>query len=256
MSAPRAPWSAALALSGACVATVLSGCPDEPARAIVGTDPRRIDDHRELEAVPPVEPPREYFAAAPPDPTLPTNDPRAPETVTETITETVEVPAPAARDLGEELRVALGAPDGCLDLETVAAAHGSMRIGVSTSVLPSGRILRATVTGLPAEAARCLESRALGVSLATPIDGAPRNVSTTLVFGSSVTRTPPPPAPPPPPFRLQPGQEGPAETLPAIGATGRPSGFVAPSETLPAATDQGRPPGFVPPSSTLPALAP
>jgi hypothetical protein len=178
-----------------------------------------------------------------------------------TIEETEEIvdEAPGApatpRDLGSELRAALGTPTDCLDVETAANLGGSLRVTVRAWVSVTGRVTRAEASGSAPESVRsCIADRAEALSLTAPVEGAPRAVSAELVFGVQAERPPPPPERPL--LVLPRGAQSPGVTLPAVGAEGRPGGFVAPSTTLPALVEEGRPAGFVAPSSTLPAQVP
>lgn len=179
------------------------------------------------------------------------------------IEETVELaPAttapPAARHYGDELRAALGDVSGCLDAQTAARLGGALSVSVSATALPSGRLQRASVSagGLPAPALACIRARVEAASLAPPIDGAPRSVSTTLRYSVSAeltveTRTR---------FATDerpPGDtQAPAVVLPALGPAGPAAGAQAPGVVLPALADPGPAPGAQAPAYTLPALSP
>lgn len=158
------------------------------------------------------------------------------------------------RDLGAELRAAIGTPSRCLDLDTARSLGGALRVSVRAYVSTTGRVTRAEVSGGAPEAVRaCVAGIAESVSLAGPIEDAPRTVGTELVF--DVRADAPPPPPELPAYELPPGASAPGITLPAQAPSDRIPGAVAPSSTLPAIGAEDRPPGFVPPSSTLPALA-
>jgi hypothetical protein len=101
-----------------------------------------------------------------------------------------------------------------------------------------------------------MRRHATALSLGMPIEGAPRNVSTTVDY--TVEATEGEAREVVPEIALRPGQVAPGITLPSGGTEAqRPFGSVAPSSTLaPGGTETQRPRGFVAPSSTLPALAP
>jgi hypothetical protein len=88
----------------------------------------------------------------------------------------------AQRDLPAELTALLGQPASCLELASVASAGGRVTISLVAYAVPSGRITRATATapGQPATALRCLEQRAMAVSLRGPVPGAPLQVTATI----------------------------------------------------------------------------
>lgn len=183
--------------------------------------------------------------------------PAAPIVVEETVTSepqaTPEPPAP--RDFGGDLRAAIGDISGCLDAPTAAALSGSLSVGVSATAMPSGRLQRASVSAgsLPQPARDCILARVEAARLATPVEGAPRSVSTTLRFGvtaelTTQTRTRPA-TDPPPPGRTQ----APGVVLPALGEPGPAPGARPPAVVLPVLAEPGPAPGYVPPAQTLPA---
>lgn len=186
--------------------------------------------------------------------------PPAPEIVIEEPApppETPPEPTPVERprNLGEELRVAIGDVSGCLDVQTAAAQRGSLSISVSATALPSGRLQRASVSAgsLPRPALDCIRARVEGASLQTPIEGAPRSVSTTLRFTVSAEVTSETTTrfatDGPPPGRTQ----APGVVLPALGNPGPAPGAQAPAVVLPDLAPAGPAPGYVPPGHTLPA---
>jgi hypothetical protein len=205
---------------------------------------------------------RSTWARTPePEPTVLPELPPAPDIVIEQPAEPPPVeaaPEPAAppRDLGEELRQAIGGIDGCLDAQTAAALGGSLSVGVRATALPSGRLQRASVSAssLPQAARDCIRDRVEAASMPTPIPGAPRSVSTTLRFevSASVTteqrRTLAPET-----TQLPTGAHAPGRTLPALAPAGPAPGAVAPGRTLPAQAPSGPAPGAVAPGITLPA---
>lgn len=177
-----------------------------------------------------------------PEPTVLPELPPAPDIVVEQPVEPPPLeaePEPAAppRDLGDELRQAIGGIEGCLDAQTAAGLGGALSVSVSATALPSGRLQRASVSAsaLPQAARDCIRGRVEAASLATPIDGAPRTVSTTLRFEVSAA--------------VSTEQR---RTL-APATTRLPSGAQAPGVTLPALAPAGPAPGAVPPGITLPA---
>jgi len=86
------------------------------------------------------------------------------------------------RDLAAELAGLVGAPAQCVDLATVARGGGRLTITLSATVVPSGRITRASASapGQPTQAVRCLEQRLAAASFRGPVEGAPRSVTTTV----------------------------------------------------------------------------
>lgn len=152
------------------------------------------------------------------------------------IEEQVTTPAPptppSARDLGEELRAAIGDITGCLDAETARSLHGSLTVNVTATVLPSGTMSRANATApLPEAARRCIQDRALHASIAA-VERAPRSISTTLRFEVEAS-APPPPVREYAPDYTPPGAAAPGVTLPALGGP-PPPGAQAPGLVLPA----------------------
>jgi hypothetical protein len=165
---------------------------------------------------------------------------------------------PARRDLGDELRQAIGGIEGCLDVQTAANLGGALSVSVSATALPSGRLQRASVgaPALPSAAIDCIRARVEAASIAPPIEGAPRRVSTTLRFqvsASVTTETRRVLAPDV--VSLPPGARAPGMTLPALGADPIP-GARAPGIVLPAVVGEGPAPGYVAPGLTLPAQGP
>jgi hypothetical protein len=166
--------------------------------------------------------------------------PPEPERVIE---ERVEVPPTAppetttapTRNLGDELREAVGDISSCLDVQAAAAAGPSLSISISVTALPSGHFQRASVSAgsLPVTSIDCIRARVEGASIA-PVEHAPRTVSTTLHFTVSAhvtsettttfARDLPPPG----------HTQAPGVTLPALAPAGPSPGSVAPAHTLPA----------------------
>lgn|GEM_PF-3286241 len=92
--------------------------------------------------------------------------------------------APAARDFEAELRSAYVPPLSCFTYERAAELGASLRMRVSVTLMPSGRVTRAGVSasGLTPAEIDCLEQAAMSVALAAPVEGAPRTVSTSIEF--------------------------------------------------------------------------
>ena len=163
------------------------------------------------------------------------------------------------RSLGDELRAGIGDVSSCLDVQTAARLRGSWSVSVSATALPSGRLQRASVSGssLPTAVQWCIRDRVEAVTLAQPIEGAPRSVSTTLRYEVSAevttetrTRFADDEAPPG-------NTQAPGVTLPALAPSGPAPGAVAPAYVQPALAPRAGPaPGSVPPAVTLPALSP
>lgn len=175
---------------------------------------------------------------------------RAPSTLAE---------VPPRRDLGDELRQAIGGIEGCLDAQTAARLGGSLSVSISATALPSGRLQRASVSAgsLPSTAVECIRARVEAASLAPPIEGAPRTVSTTLRFQVSASLTSETRRElAPDVVALPPGSQAPGLTLPALGQPGPAPGARAPGVVLPAVVGEGPPPGYVAPALTLPAQGP
>ena len=184
--------------------------------------------------------------------------PAAPIVVEETIVHEPEAPPEPAtppRDYGDDLREAIGDISGCLDPQTAAGLSGSLSVSVSATAMPSGRLQRVSVSAgsLPPAAQSCIRSRVESSMMPTPIEGAPRSVSTTLRFQvtaqvTTETRTR---------FATdgpQPGRtQAPGVVLPALGEPGAAPGAQAPGHTLPALAEPGPAPGYVAPGHTLPA---
>jgi hypothetical protein len=91
---------------------------------------------------------------------------------------------PAARDFEAELRAAYLPPLSCLTYERATELGASLRMRVSVTLVPSGRVTRASVSasGLTSAETQCFEAAAMAVALPSPIEGAPRTVSTSIDF--------------------------------------------------------------------------
>ena len=140
--------------------------------------------------------------------------------------------APHERDFSEELRNAVGDIASCLDVETARTLHGALTVSVSTTVLPSGTMSRASVSApLPEAARNCIRDRALHASIG-PVENAPRSISTTLRFEVQASEAPPPQRVFAPDY-IPPGATAPGVTLPALGGA-PPAGAQAPGIVLPA----------------------
>jgi hypothetical protein len=132
------------------------------------------------------------FAPAAPDPgALARPQPVAPAAAVvedAAVDEVAPTPSPSEalttrpRDLPSELTALLGQPGSCLDLAAVASAGGRTTISITVSVMPSGRILRASASApnQAAEALRCLEQRASAGSFRGPVPSAPLEVTATI----------------------------------------------------------------------------
>jgi len=138
-----------------CVAAILAlGCQsgEEPVRGAQSDFPP--PPVREA----PPEPPKEFIEA-------PTPPPPAPEVA---MVETIE--EEAERDLGAELKAALGTPSGCVR-DFAAASPTTLRISVGGIVRPTGMIIEPTAygTGLSAAALGCIRQR-IGTVVLKPLD--------------------------------------------------------------------------------------
>lgn len=92
--------------------------------------------------------------------------------------------APRERDLSAELTAAFGSPTDCFDFARVSTLGDTLAVNVSITVMPSGRVNRASVSAsglLPAEI-DCLEQRAMTVALRGPIEDAPRTISSRIEY--------------------------------------------------------------------------
>jgi len=100
-----------------------------------------------------------------------------------------EAPEVAARDYSTELSAAFGSPASCFDFARISTFGESLRVNVSVTVMPSGRVNRASASGsgfTPEEVA-CLEERAMNTNLRGPIDGAPRTISARIEYAIETT---------------------------------------------------------------------
>jgi hypothetical protein len=90
--------------------------------------------------------------------------------------------APKERDLSDELRGMIGNPGACLTQHTAGTGPSTLRLDVTAMVMPSGLITRATVrgAGLGPQESTCLEASVIRGRLRGPVEGAPRNVQTTI----------------------------------------------------------------------------
>ena len=100
-----------------------------------------------------------------------------------------------ARNLSTELAQAFGSPASCLQPRANASAPTSIDLALSTSIMPSGSVAQSEVqaAGLDSAETACLRARLEGLHFRTPIEDAPRRVSTTL----HLTRAPSAPEPTP-----------------------------------------------------------
>lgn len=98
-------------------------------------------------------------------------------------------PEPAARDYASELAAAFGSPAACFDFARITTFGESLRVNVSVTVMPSGRVNRASAsgTGFTPQEVACLQEHAMNVSLRGPIDGAPRTISARIEYAIEAT---------------------------------------------------------------------
>lgn len=91
------------------------------------------------------------------------------------------------RDMPKELLSKLGSPQSCLVPRAADQAPSSVQIGFSASVMPSGAIGRAEVSGagLSDGERECLRRRLSGLRFETPIEDAPKNVSATITLAQA-----------------------------------------------------------------------
>ena len=102
-----------------------------------------------------------------------------PSQVRETVENTAAAEAPE-RDLGAELRAAIGAPSACGSLGTQT---GRFQIQLSITVTENGVVVRGNARGpIPQGTLDCLTRRLQGVRLRAPIPGAPRVVTASLIL--------------------------------------------------------------------------
>jgi len=96
------------------------------------------------------------------------------------------------RDLGAELKSALGSPVGCLTPRPADQAPDRITIAISAQLVGSGRITRATASASQLEASEldCVRRRVEAIRLRGPVDDAPRGVSTSVELE---LKTPQPP---------------------------------------------------------------
>ncbi|NOY91050.1 MAG: hypothetical protein GXP55_07535, partial [Deltaproteobacteria bacterium] len=90
------------------------------------------------------------------------------------------------RDLGAELRAALGNPSGCIPRGAAnLPQHATLRVDAHVSV--TGIVTRAyaSTPGFPPEMASCLARRAEGLHLRGPIPDAPRVVHASLEIAAA-----------------------------------------------------------------------
>ena len=169
-------------------------------------------------AAPPAEPSAEALAEAPAEPEAPTEalEPTAspseaspaaepselePEPEAEALAPAPAPAIPVQRDLGAELRSAIGVPADCVkDYRPASATTIVVRIGAV--VRPTGMIIEpsASGTGLSTNDRRCIEAR-VGAVVLEPLEGSTsETVSTSIgipyeppVVESDVVAAPPPP---------------------------------------------------------------
>lgn len=157
--------------------------------------------------------------------------------------------------LRRHLQDAFGTPTACISEETRDRLDDALHVSVTARVLPSGRVLDATVSASALSEAdlACMRRHAQTLRLRSGIPGTPRSISASIEYrvdDDRVTREEREPGP----RNLHPGTLSPDRTLEAAGTVeDRPAGSVTPDVTLPAQAPAGPAPGYVPPGSTLPA---
>lgn len=89
---------------------------------------------------------------------------------------------PVARDFGEELRALASNPGSCLTQRAPGGWPSALHLAVSATVTPSGMITRAAVTGagLTKQETKCWSALVTQARFRSPVEGAPRNVQTTV----------------------------------------------------------------------------
>ena len=99
-----------------------------------------------------------------------------------------EVETKEERDLGEELRLALGMPASCFDASM--NLPDVLNFSVSAYVTVTGRVTRADVSGadLNDKAASCIARRVEALRFRSPVEGAPKKVSKAFRFTTSPQR--------------------------------------------------------------------
>jgi len=151
-----------------CVAVILVlGCQNGQAESGRGS-------HQGFE--PPVEypPPPEHVPTERYDPATP--EPPAPQVV-KVETEEEE----ASRDLGAELKAAVGTPNDCVR-DFVASGPTTLRISVSGIVRPTGMIIEPSAygSGLSAAALNCIRQR-VGTVVLDPLDDTVSSTASTVI---------------------------------------------------------------------------
>ena len=106
----------------------------------------------------------------------------APEPGTEATLEAGTTPEPApTRDLGAELKAAIGIPTDCVQ-DVVATSPATIRIAIRATVRPTGRIILPSVegSGLSDDARRCVERKVSRVVLKPLDDSVSQTISTVV----------------------------------------------------------------------------
>jgi len=159
-----------------CLLVVLVACSDL-------TEPQgsRPASGRSVGAAP--EPVAEPEEEAEPDPWAddqPTRTPTVPEPTPEP-TAAAAAPEDKERDLDKELVAAMRSATSCLKPRKEGSAP-KVSIALSAQVMPSGAVLRGSVSGggLDGDETKCLQARLEQVRFAGPVEGAPRGAAGTL----------------------------------------------------------------------------
>ncbi|MFW6050853.1 MAG: hypothetical protein ACODAU_06745 [Myxococcota bacterium] len=129
-------------------------------------------------------PKRDAPAPSPGAPSLERPSPSSPEGTTDQNEQDRERATRDRRDLGAELHGAIGDPVACLPSQGQEELPDAVTVRVQAHVSLTGVVTRAEArsSDLPDEALRCISARARRARLQSPIEGAPRRVSTTLTL--------------------------------------------------------------------------
>lgn len=151
-----------------CVASILVlGCQNGQAEPVRGS-------HQGFE--PPVEYP-------PPSEHVPTEgyDPETPERPAPRVVKVETEEEEAARDLGAELKAAVGSPNDCVR-DFVASGPTTLRISVSGIVRPTGMVIEPSAygSGLSAAALHCIRQR-VGTVVLDPLDDTVSATASTVI---------------------------------------------------------------------------
>ncbi len=101
-------------------------------------------------------------------------------------------PEKEKRDLGRELRAAVGMPTDCLQPRTATDAPPKVVVDVEAHFVETGLATRAYVRAgqLAEEELACLQKRVAAARLSAPIEPSPQAVHTTLEFTFAAPKTP------------------------------------------------------------------